>query len=164
MPLGHLWTPIYYKLVQIANAVQSSNLREISYYRTTSKFVNDVQNGWGDNNFTSLRVTGVSLGGGVAIITGAITEASTVAISGPNAMLSRQTFDPPLTIEQLNSRVLHVVPERDLIANIDDPANLYQTIECRAPKYDLFGCHSMYRSLCDFCLWLSGKARFVLVC
>jgi len=162
MPLGYLWTPIYYKLVKLANSVQSAHLREISYYRYTAQFVKDIQNGWGNNPFTTLRVTGVSLGGGIAIITGAQTGASTVAISGPNAMLSRQTFDPPITVEQLNSRVLNVIPDRDLIASIDDPGDLYQRIECRAPAYSLFGCHSMYRSLCEYAYQCGSNGRPVL--
>ena len=45
------------------------------------------------------------------------------------AMVSRQTLDPPITVEQLNSYVLNVVPDRDLIASIDDPGNLHQRIE-----------------------------------
>ena len=74
-------------MVKLANSVQSAHLREISYYRYTAQFVKDIQNGWGNNPFTTLRVTGVSLGGGIAIITGAQTGASTVAISGPNGKL-----------------------------------------------------------------------------
>jgi hypothetical protein len=38
------------------------------------------------------------------MITGAQTEVPAVAISGPNAMLSRLSFDPPVTAELLNSK------------------------------------------------------------
>lgn len=77
-------------------------------------------------------------------------------------MMSRQTFDPPITVQQLNSRVLNVIPDRDIIAAIDDPANLYQRIECRAPVNDLFGCHSMYRSLCEYAYQCGSNGRPVL--
>ena len=59
----------------------------ISYHRYTIQLVKDIQNGWVNNPFTTLRVTCVSLGGGVAIVTGAQTDDSTVAISRPNGRL-----------------------------------------------------------------------------
>ena len=77
-------------------------------------------------------------------------------------MLSRHTFDPPITVEQLNSRVLNVIPDRDLIASIVDPGDLYQRIECRAPAHSLFGCHSMYRSLCEYAYQCGSNGRPVL--
>ena len=76
-----------------------------------------------------------------------------------SAMISRNTFDPPVTVGQLNTRILNVIPDRDYIARIDDPGRLYQRIECRAPAYSLFGCHSMWRSLCEFAYqcWSEGR-------
>jgi len=56
-------------------------------------------------DFSNLRVTGVSLGGGLAIITGAQTDAYTVAISGLGATLSREALDPPIELEKLNAQV-----------------------------------------------------------
>ena len=46
-----------------------------------------------------------SLGGGLAIITGAQTDAYAVAISGPGATLSRMTYDPPVELDKLNTQV-----------------------------------------------------------
>ena len=65
-------------------------------------------------------------------------------------MLSRDTFDPPLTVEQLNKRVINVIPDRDIVPRVDDPGDLYQNIECRAPKNSITGCHTSHRTLCEF--------------
>lgn len=77
-------------------------------------------------------------------------------------MISRKTFDPPLTVDQLDTRILNVIPDRDYIARIDDPGRLYQRIECRAPAYSLFGCHSMWRTLCEFAYQCGSDGRPVL--
>jgi putative lipase involved disintegration of autophagic bodies len=52
--------------------------------------------------YSGVAITGHSLGGGIAIISGAQTGTMAVALSGPNAILSRNTFEPPVTIEQLS--------------------------------------------------------------
>ena len=159
VPLGGIWGPIYDDLVYLANTVQSSNLKKSSTYTVTTQFVNDILSGWGDNPFTTLRLTGHSLGGGTAIITGAQTGVSTIALSGPNAMLSRHTFDPPLTADQLNTRVINIIPDRDIVPRIDDPGSLVQRIFCRAPPYSLFGCHSGHRSLCELSFQCGSEGR-----
>jgi esterase/lipase len=46
-------------------------------YKVTTAFVNDVLGGWGDTGIDKIYVTGASLGGGLAVITGAQTEAYT---------------------------------------------------------------------------------------
>jgi len=105
--------------------------------------------GFEGRTYTNLRITGTSLGGGLALLTGAITGASAICFSALNAMFSRRTFLPPITVEQLNTRVFNVIPQRDIIANIDRPGRLYQRIQCRGPKNDWFACHSMFRTLCE---------------
>jgi hypothetical protein len=133
-PFGWLWEPILDDVVYFINSVQSEELKEVSYYRYTSAFVMDLYAGFGGRKFTSLWTTGASLGGGLSILTGAITGASAVAISGLNAMYSRHTFDPPITAEQLNTRVFNTIPERDIIAHIDEPGMLVQHMQCRGAK------------------------------
>jgi lipase ATG15 len=89
-------------------------------------------------------------GGGIAIITGAQTGIPAIGISGPNALISRDTFQPKLTEDALNTRVFNVMPNRDLIPMVDDPGNLFQKILCRAPiDGSVFACHSITRSLCE---------------
>ena len=119
-PLGGvLWGPILDEVVLVINSVQSRKLKEVSYYRFTSDFINTLYNGYEGRKYENLRVTGASLGGGLAILTGAITGASAISFSGLNAMYSRRTFVPPITEEQLNTRVFNTIPQRDIIANID---------------------------------------------
>lgn len=115
IPFGWIWTPILDDIVTVANAVESNSLKEVSYYRLTTDFVNALlENNYTDmgKSFDTLRLTGASLGGGLAVITGAQTRANAVAISGLNGALSRHTFIPPVTEEDLNQRVFNVMPDR----------------------------------------------------
>jgi len=118
-PLGYIWDPILDEVVYLINSAQSEKLKEISYYRLTSDFVETLYDGYEGRTYKTLRVTGASLGGGLAILTGAITGASAIAISGLNAMFSRRTFLPPITKEQLDTRVFNTMPARDLISRVD---------------------------------------------
>lgn len=165
IPLGYIWTPILDDLVSVINKLEGDNLKRISYYRYTTQFVNDlIENNWTYNNktFHTLRVTGASLGGGLAIITGAQTNANAIAISGLNGGLSRHTFIPPVTSKDLNDKVFNVIPDRDIIAVIGDRARLFQEMECRAPKNNLLGCHSMWRSVCEVMYTCGSRNRSVL--
>lgn len=105
--------------------------------------------GYGDTGIEKIYVTGASLGGGLAVITGAQTEAYTVAISGLGAKLSRRMFDPPIELDALNDHTFNYIPERDYIARIGGRQQLFQNARCDAPKNNLFGCHSMWRSVCE---------------
>lgn len=90
LPLGEAWTPILSQLVNAISFFESANIERVSFYKQTTAFVKDLQE---SGIFKSIQVTGHSLGGGLAIITGAQTGAAAVALSGPNAMISRRTFD-----------------------------------------------------------------------
>lgn len=98
MPMGEIWTPIYHRLVKAVKVVESTSLREVSTYRFTTKFVQDVVDGWDNNPYKTLHITGHSLGGGTTIITGAQTGMSTIAISGVNGkhvfILAHFEFNP----------------------------------------------------------------------
>lgn len=63
----------------LAGFVQSHAIRDVAYYRVTTRFVNDVLGGYGGTGIEKMYVTGASLGGGLAVITGAQTEAYTGA-------------------------------------------------------------------------------------
>lgn len=69
--------------------------------------------------------------------------------SGPNAVLARRIFDPPLSLDVLNNYVFNVIPDRDPIAAIGGRARLFQEISCSAQYNDFFGCHSMWRTVCE---------------
>jgi hypothetical protein len=80
-------------------------------------------------------------------------------------MISRDTFQPKLTEDALNTKVFNVMPNRDLIPRVDDPGNLFQKILCRAPiDGSLFACHSITRSLCEIVsLWFCFLHAVVLL-
>ena len=77
-------------------------------------------------------------------------------------MLSRNTFIPPLTVEELNTYTFNVVPAADPIPMFDDLARLYQNIDCTAEKHDLFGCHHISRSICEIQYTCGSASRPVL--
>jgi len=166
LPLGWIWNSIYPYLLYAVGWVDGHNLNEAAYYRVTTGFVNDLlENNYTYNgkSFSKIRVTGVSLGGGLAMITAAQTNATSVTFSGPNGVLPRLTFDPPLSVTALNTKTLNVIPDRDPIGNIGDRARLIQQIRCRAPLSSLTGCHSMWRTLCEL-LYSCGSAPRPVLC
>lgn len=86
MPFSWLWDDIYPDLLATTTWVASDHLQQSDYYRITTEFANDLLiNGYSASakTFQWLRTTGVSLGGGLALITGAQTDAFAFAYSGP---------------------------------------------------------------------------------
>ena len=159
IPYGWLWHPILDELVSLVDFIQNENIKRVSYYTVTSGFINDVLDGYGGSNFTTLRVTGASLGGGLAIISGAQTGAPAVAISGLGAELSRHTLDPPVTMAQINENVFNFIPDRDYIARIGGRPRQHQEAQCQASTSSLFGCHSMWRSVCEIAYRCGSNGR-----
>lgn len=145
LPIGEIWTPILSQLVNAISFFESANIDRVSFYKETTAFIKEVQ---ASGIFKNVQVTGHSLGGGLAIISGAQTGAPAVALSGPNALISRRTFDG-VTEEKLDKKVFNIIPDRDPVAHIDDVAQLNQHIACTAPKNDFVGCHYGLRSLCE---------------
>lgn len=146
LPLGEMWTPILDTMVTMVSWLESETTDRVAFYKQTTAFVNHLKN---ESTYANVQITGHSLGGGLAIITGAQTDTAAVALSGPNAMISRKTFDPPLSVEALNSKVFNIIPDRDIVPRLDDVARLFQKIRCTAPVNDFAGCHDGRRSLCE---------------
>ena len=69
------------------------------------------------------------------------------------------TFEHPLTVEQLNKRVINVIPNRDIVPLIDDPGNLHQKIDCCAPMNSIIGCHDPMRTFCEFDFSCGSQGR-----
>ena len=150
--ISRIFDPIIPDLINIVSKITTRSINEVSYYKTTTRFVNDVMNGYGEEfgkDFSDLHITGASLGGGLAIITAGQTDAYAVAISGLGATLSRLSYDPPLKKDKLDAQTFNFIPERDYIARIGGRAQQFQRGNCIAPVNDLFGCHSMWRSVCE---------------
>ena len=156
LPLGFLWTPALDLLVAAISALQSEALSDVSFYKETTAFVKFLQQ---SNSTGTVTLTGHSLGGGLAIISGAQTGAPGVGISGPNAMLSRRTFDPALSVDALNRYTFNVIPDNDPVAMIDDVAMLFQNIKCTAPQNRIFACHLIERTICEILVTCGSSGR-----
>jgi len=146
LPFSQLYTPILHRLVWLISLLESENLEKVSYYKETRGFVEYLKK---QKLFEHLQVTGHSLGGGLAIITGVQSNTSAVALSGPNAMLSRDSFKPSLAVDDLNTLTFNVIPAMDPVPMVDDKATLYQNIKCTAEASDFISCHDLTRSLCE---------------
>jgi putative lipase involved disintegration of autophagic bodies len=94
-----------------------------------------------DPQFKTVQVTGHSLGGKLSIITGAQAGIPAIGLSGSNALISGRSFTPPVTAEQLNKYTFNMIPNRDVVPMLDDVADQFQYIRCRAPLYDFVSCY-----------------------
>lgn len=159
LPFGFVWRPIMDELVKAISILESESIRRVSYYVETTDFVEWLQ---ASGVYSDIKVTGHSLGGGLAIITGAQTGISGIAISGPNAMLTRKAFDPPISEEQLNTLTFNVIPETDIVPRVGGVAQLYENVQCTSPPQELFGCHTSWRTLCELLYKCGSGSRPVL--
>jgi len=144
LPLGEIWNPILRHLVEVVSVIESKSLKDVSFYRETTKFVEMLKK----ENF-NVTLTGHSLGGGLAMITGTQTKCPALAVSGPNTVISRDTFYPPLDKADIDQYTFNVIPDRDPVAMVDDPGQNHQRISCTAPANNPLECHGSYRSLCE---------------
>lgn len=160
LPIGEAYTPIIDELLNAVSGLQTEQLNSIALYKQTTSFVEHLQ---ASGNYTSgLHITGHSLGGGTAMITGAQTRIPAVAISGPNSMLARKTLDPPISEEDINQYVFNIIPKRDLVPMVGGLGTLIQYVECRADKSSLMGCHNIERTLCELS-WSCGTSNEIPV-
>lgn len=146
LPGGQVFSPILNHLVNMISWLASESINRVAFYKETTAFAKALMK---DKNFEEIQVTGHSLGGGLAIITGAQANIPAIALSGPNALIGRDTFDPPVSVEALNTMTFNVIPDRDIVPRFDDHAKLFQEINCLAGDNDLIGCHNSLRSLCE---------------
>lgn len=130
----------------MVSLLRGSAVERISFYKVTTKFAESLKN---DPTFDGLHLTGHSLGGGLAIISGAQAGVPSVALSGPNAMLMGKSLQPKVLPDQLDEYTFNIVPDKDLVPQIDDLARNYQKIRCLANQYTFISCHDFVRSLCE---------------
>jgi len=160
LPAGEIFTPFLPALVRAINVLQSDAVQRVSYYKVVSEFVTDLKD---NSDYSGVSITGHSLGGGIAIISGAQTNTSSVAMSGPNAMLSRLSFQPKLTVGALNTKTFNVIPARDVIPKFDDVAQNYQNIDCRSTSRNPLSCHAILRTLCEL-MYTCGTGNRPALC
>ena len=149
-------------IVSLIQWPQSNAIRRNAYYRVVTDFVEDLQNGYNGTNYDTIRLTGHSLGGGIGAITAAQTGAYAVGMSSPTPILSRNTFHPPLTLEQAEAGFFNVLPKRDYVGRIGGRSLFTQEIECRAPKGDPFACHYKWQTVCEIQFKCGSNGRPVL--
>ena len=158
---GGIFTPILEYLLKGVSLITTKSLEDVAYYQETTAFVNFVKSYEYEAgmNYTNIIITGHSLGGGLAMISGAQSKVPAIALSGPNAVLSRRTFSPTVSLEALDKYTFNIVPDRDIVPRLDDLAQNYQRIKCRSGLSDPISCHFGARSLCEVLLQCGSKGR-----
>lgn len=62
IPYGWIFNPILPDFIQAVNLIESKKISEVSYYKVTTRFVNEVtagySNQYGGGNFENLKVSG----------------------------------------------------------------------------------------------------------
>ena len=99
---NHSPSTVIDELIKAITRLESKSIGEVSFYKDTTNFVKFIKGQ--PETYSGVGITGHSLGGGLAIISGAQAKVPAVALSGPNAMLSRKSFDDPISIEDLDSK------------------------------------------------------------
>ena len=144
LPLGEIWNPILRHIVTLVSIIESDSIKNVAYYKETTQFTEYVK-----ERRNNTMVTGHSLGGGLALISGGQAKVPAIAISGPNNMLGRNTYEPKLTVDDINKYMFNVVPDRDPVPTFDDKGRLYQRIACNAATNNFASCHFIARTLCE---------------
>jgi lipase ATG15 len=76
LPLGNVFTPILHHTVKYVSFLESSNIEKVAFYKETAEFVRFLKaRGY------NVLVTGHSLGGGLALITGSQTGIPAIGMS-----------------------------------------------------------------------------------
>jgi len=137
--------------------IESSRLEEVAFYKQTTSFIEHLKET--SDLYDNIVITGHSLGGGLAMISGAQTKVPSIALSGPNALISRFTFEPQITPEDLEKYTFNIVPDRDPVPRIDDLSQNYQRIKCLSSPNAPVDCHFGKRSLCEILYTCGSSGR-----
>lgn len=146
LPFGNLFDPLIVFSSNVLSKIETANVEKVAYYRDTSSFVDWLKD---SGNYQKLALTGHSLGGGIALISGAQTHTTAVGLSGPNTVIGRDTVTPRISLEELEKYTFNIVPERDLFPRIGGAPEKMAKIDCIAESSDSFSCHAASRSLCE---------------
>jgi lipase ATG15 len=139
--------PLKIDLVSMVNALQSNVAQRVAFYKVVTPFLEHLKK---DSDYGHIAVTGHSLGGGIAIISGAQAKIPAIAISGPNALLSGRSFEPPVLEDALDRYTFNVRPDRDIVPRFDDVAQNFQNIRCVNDNLgNIATCHNPVRTLCE---------------
>lgn len=95
--------------IGVMSLLETESIKKTSYYLETSQFIEHLKD---SGKYKRIVITGHSLGGGVALISGAQTHTNAVGLSAPNTVLGRETVTPKLTLDDLLEYTFNIVPER----------------------------------------------------
>uniref|UniRef100_A0A7S2JYL0 Fungal lipase-type domain-containing protein n=1 Tax=Zooxanthella nutricula TaxID=1333877 RepID=A0A7S2JYL0_9DINO len=113
-------------------------------------------------------VTGHSLGGGIALIIGALTGHLAVAIQPPgvyHSLAKHQTQQEQAHGQEVHKRSVSVVVEGDWIQNFDGHGGLVQTLSCdQTSKSIAVGCHLVEGTICHLLRYCGDEARRFATC
>ncbi|CAJ1933045.1 unnamed protein product [Cylindrotheca closterium] len=147
IPIGEIWTEIFPDLVSWMNAVASTSIEKVAFYKLTTKFAEELK---ANGDYAHIQVTGHSLGGGLSLITGAQAKIPAVGLSAPNARISGKSYDPPIDWHDINKYGFNIIPKHDIVPKLDDVADNWQQIGCNADLSKAAGfCHFGVRSICE---------------
>jgi lipase ATG15 len=159
MPFGGTFDALVRFCVNMLSVLETENVKKVSYYVETTAFVNYLRK---NNKYTSIAITGHSLGGGVALITGAQTQTMAVGVSAPNTVIGRSTVTPEISLADLERYTFNLIPNRDIVPQVGGKAKV-SSIKCRAGINEPFGCHGGYRSLCEL-MYTCGNVKRPVFC
>jgi len=94
-----------------------------------------------------LYITGHSLGGGFAAIVGALEGVTAVTFSAPGLEASSAMLSPMPELPALRFRWINVVPDHDLVPQVDSQSGSVLKINCAANSP--IACHSLQSTLCE---------------
>jgi lipase ATG15 len=109
IPFGDFFTPLIRFNIGALSLLETSSIKESAYYMETSAFIQYLKE---RGDYNSVLITGHSLGGGIALISGAQTQSKAVGLSAPNTVLGRGTVYPKLELHDLYKYTFNIVPER----------------------------------------------------
>lgn len=149
----NLWaTPVLLRFVHwffpvpqvLATRLLTRTNRPSSYLHLTTRLVEELK-----TQYSTVHVTGHSLGGGLAMLTGAQARVPAVGVSAPSCRGATQARGLESDLDQWT---LNIVPDKDWVPKIDrsssseEPNNI---VNLRCTSNNPFGCHPGRRSLCE---------------
>ncbi|KAL7544460.1 hypothetical protein ACHAWF_007839 [Thalassiosira exigua] len=159
MPFGSAFNALVHLCVNMLAVLETANLKKVSYYVETTAFVNYLRK---SEKYTDIKITGHSLGGGLALITGAQTQTMAVGVSAPNTVMGRSSVTPEISLDDLEQYTYNLIPQRDIVGQLGGKAK-FASIKCRAGINEPFGCHYAYRSLCEL-MYTCGNVKRPVYC
>lgn len=160
MPFGFAFDALINFCVNRLSDLEAASVKKAAYYVETTAFVKFLQK---SGKYTKLSITGHSLGGGLALITGAQTQIRAIAISGPSAVMGRSAITPSISLDDIKKYTYAVIPSRDLVPTIGGDHMNSASIKCRADVNDSLACHFAKRSLCEL-MYTCGNVERPVYC